>query len=375
MILTYKVKHGLDFTDELAKAKKVADFAVEHKTLSSKDVKHIGLKSVISNQILRKYARNKKVKQVKSVNLTIPNQGIKVNQIDRTIQISSLKLSFEYQFPNNFDKVNQIEINNEYIFISVTMPDKEQIDTDDWIGVDLNTTGHIAVVANPETGKVIKLGKSAEHIHKKYKEIRKDLQKSGSYKIVKRIKNRENRIVRDLNHQISRKIIDTAVTSGCGIKVEDLKGIRKTAKSSRTFRYSLNSWSFYQLQQMIEYKAKLQGIPVVYVDPYHTSKSCSRCGLIGNRRGKEFECQNCGHVDHADANAAFNIASRQGIDRSIADRDVVEGSTDTPKEATVRTLQTSEPQPFRVGRMSEHADACIPSVYSDCFDYRNIMVS
>lgn len=338
MILTYKVKHGKDFTVELNKAKKVAEFALKYKSQSSKDVKHIGLKSVISNQILRKYSRNKKIKQVKSVNLTIPNQGIKVDRESQMIQIPSLKLSFNYQFPNKFDKVNQIEINNEYIFVSVTVPEKEQITTDKWIGIDLNTTGHIVVVANPETGKVTKLGKKAGHVHKKYKNIRKNLQKSGDYKIIKRIKNRESRIVRDLNNQISREIINIAITSGCGVKFEDLKGIRETAKSSRSFRYSLNSWSFYQLQQMVEYKAKLQGVPVVYVDPYHTSKSCSRCGLVGNRRGKKFECPNCGHVDHADANAAFNIAMRQGIDQFVVDRDAAKGSTDTPKEATICSL-------------------------------------
>jgi hypothetical protein len=41
------------------------------------------------------------------------------------------------------------------------------------------------------------------------------------------------------------------------------------------------------------------------------------------------------HVENADVDASFNIAVRQvGVSRSAADRDAVEGSTDTPREAT-----------------------------------------
>jgi hypothetical protein len=46
-------------------------------------------------------------------------------------------------------------------------------------------------------------------------------------------------------------------------------------------------------------------------------------------------CKNCGHVDHADVNASFNIALRQGIGQLHADSDACKGSTDTPKDATL----------------------------------------
>jgi putative transposase len=333
MILTYKIKHGRDFSDELRKARKVAKFAIQTHSLSSKDVKHIGLKSMISNQILRKYSRSNTAKSVKSVKLAVPNQGIKVDRDTKTISAPCLKLSLKYEFPDNFEKVNQIEVGEEYAYVSVSIQETELIKAEKWIGVDRNTVGHIAVVADPESGKVIKLGKSALHIHQKYKNIRKGLQKKGKYGKVKQLKDRESRIVKDINHKVSRKIVDTAKETGKGIKLEDLTGIRNGKHNSKSFRYAKNSWSFYQIQSQIEYKAKLLGVEVAYVDPAYTSKSCSRCGLIGDRNKKNFKCPHCGHVDHADSNAGFNIAKRPCIDRLHTDRDVCKGTTDSPKVA------------------------------------------
>lgn len=335
MILTFKIKHEKDFSKELEQAKKVALFAIRNRySLSSKNVKHIGLKSAISNQILRKYGRNKKCKTINRVKLTIPSQSIKVNRNEQLISIPCIKLELNYQFDNSFLKVNQIEIDNIYAYIACEYQDEPEKNYSKSLGVDLNTTGHCAVVSIPDTGKVYKLGKKAEHTHKKYKNIRKKLQKQGKFSALKKIKNRESRIVKDLNHKISRRVIDLAEDNQCIIKLEDLKGIRETAKVRKSFKYALNSWSFYQLQQFIEYKAKKQGLKVAYIAPQYTSKSCSRCGLIGNRNGKLFKCPHCGHVDNADCNAGFNIAKRlEGIYQSVQDRDCTEGSTDTPKKA------------------------------------------
>ncbi|MBN1134137.1 MAG: hypothetical protein JXA38_04345 [Methanosarcinaceae archaeon] len=77
----------------------------------------------------------------------------------------------------------------------------------------------------------MKLGKHAQHTHNKYKNMRKKLQKQGKYKKVKQIKNRESRIVRDLNHEISRKIVDNDNENNCGIKLEELKCIRNNKKT------------------------------------------------------------------------------------------------------------------------------------------------
>jgi len=345
MILTFKVKHNRDFSLELRKAKQIAEFVLTHKTRSSKDVKQFGLKSAIANQILRKYGNNRTIKNVNRIKLTVPSQSIQSDKERRVIEIPCLNFKVQYCFRNDYEKVNQIELDNEYAYVSVNVKEEPQIVPKVWIGVDRNTTGHVAVVGNPTTGKVWKLGKEALHIHTKYKSIRKDLQKKGKLRLVKRIKNRESRIVRDLNHKIAKEIVEIAKRNEAGIKLEQLEGIRNNRKHTRKFNYSLHSWSFNQLQLFIEYKAKLCGIPLTYVEPKNTSKECSRCGDIGIRDSKKFVCQSCGHVDHADANASFNIALRQPISglrigRSNAgqlntDRDVFKGNTDTPKGATL----------------------------------------
>lgn len=336
MILTYKIRHERDFSRELSLAKKVAEYGLQHKTISSKDVKHIGLKSAISNQILKKYSKSKTAKECKSVKLTIPNQSIRI-QNDK-IYVPCLKLNLGIYFPKNFLKINQIEVGNEFAYVSVSYPDAPKIPEKNTIGIDRNTTHHTIVASCLETGKILKLGKSCNHIHHKYKHMRKSLQKQGKLKKVKAIKNRESRIVRDINHKTSKALVEFARDNNACIVMEDLKEIRQTAKTSRKQRYSLHSWSFYQQKMMIEYKAKKYGVGVHYVAPQYTSQRCSICGHIeqANRKGNLFQCKKCGTVEDSGVNAGFNIAylHRQGIPQFIIESDMLKGNTDTPKEAT-----------------------------------------
>jgi putative transposase len=80
-----------------------------------------------------------------------------------------------------------------------------------------------------------------------------------------------------------------------------------TAKTA--LNRSIHDAGWGQLLTMIAYKAESAGRTVIAVDPRHTSRTCARCGhcSAGNRRGAVFECQACGHVAHADTNAAVNI--------------------------------------------------------------------
>lgn len=337
MILTYKIRHERDFSRELSLARKVAEFALTTKSWSSAQVKHIGLKSMISCQILKKYSHSKTIKSVKSVKLTIPSQGIKV--INNEIYIPCIKLTLPIYFDRNFEKINQVEIGTEFAYVSVSYKEPPIATPEQTIGVDRNTTHHIVVASNINTGKVLKLGKECLHIHTKYKQMRRRFQHQGKLTLVKKIKDRESRIIRNLNHHISKALVQEARDSKAVLVMEDLKEIRQTARTRRKQRYSLHSWSFYQLSQMIEYKAKKLGVSVAYVEPAYTSQRCSKCGHIDakNRNGNIFHCIKCGAVEDSGANAGFNIAylHQERIPRFAIDSDMAKGSTDTPKEATL----------------------------------------
>jgi len=337
MILTYKIKHGKDFSKELALAVKVAEFALEHKSISSASVKHIGLKSMLSNQILKKYSRSKSIKEIKSVKLSIPNQGIKL--VDDKIFVPCLKLALDIYFERNFEKINQIELGQEFAYISVTYPDILLIDVTKTIGVDRNSKHHVLVASCLETGKVLKLGKSCNHIHEKYSRMRKSFQRQGKYKLVKKIKQRESNIIKDLNHKTTKALLKFAKSNNSNIILEELNGIRQRTKHKKKERYSFYSWSFYQQQMMIDYKSKKYGVSVHYVAPHYTSQRCSHCGHIerANRKKNLFECKVCGTVEDSGANAGFNIAHlhKHGIPRFNIDSDMLKGNTDIPRGATL----------------------------------------
>jgi putative transposase len=106
--------------------------------------------------------------------------------------------------------------------------------------------------------------------------------------------------------------------------LEDLTKIRKQKSRGKKFNGMLNSWSFYQLEQFLIYKARRYGVSIVKVDPAYTSQQCSRCARLGERDDKQFVCHNCEHTDHADVNAAFNIAKRHMLGWSLIDRDISE---------------------------------------------------
>jgi len=140
--------------------------------------------------------------------------------------------------------------------------------------------------------------------------LRAKLQSKGTRSAkrkLRRLSGRERRFVTDVNHCISKQIVQLPYTV---FALENLKKIRVKKRRGKTFNRKLSNWSFYELEQFIRYKAENLGKRVITVDARFTSQKCSACGHTykGNRNGSQYLCRNCGFELHADLNASRNIA-------------------------------------------------------------------
>ena len=199
------------------------------------------------------------------------------------------------------------------------------------LGVDVGIK-NLAVCSD---GKVFK-GHKTKIIQYQY--LRRKLQRKGTKSArrkLKAISGRQKRYMRWVNHNVSKTIVSSADT----IVIENLKGIRKIRKGNRW----LNSWTFYQLQEFITYKAKLQGVKVIKVNPYMTSQTCSNCLKLGSRYLNSFVCSHCGFSCDSDLNASFNLR-RLSVTQPIVSVNDTKGQLTT--EVDIRDNQSKSVKPM-----------------------------
>jgi putative transposase len=195
-----------------------------------------------------------------------------------------------------------------YLFATCEIEEPDPIDISDMVGVDLGVTN----IAVDSSGHVY-ASSEANNVRHRNRRLRQKLQKKGTKsakRLLRKRSKKESRFAADVNHMISKRLVEHAQGTGCGIALEDLKHIRTRVTVRKRQRATLHSWSFDQLRQFIRYKAQRAGIPVVLVDPRNTSRTCPRCGCVDKRNRVNqatFSCIVCGFSGLADLIAAENI--------------------------------------------------------------------
>ncbi|MFH1260302.1 MAG: transposase [Candidatus Micrarchaeota archaeon] len=206
-----------------------------------------------------------------------------------------------------------------YLAAIVDAPEPPVNNPDEFIGVDLG----IKNIAFDSDG-VQYSGNKVNALRKRHAKLRAKLQSKqteSANRLLKKRKRKEARFAKDVNHVISKKIVEKAKDTGRGIALENLTGIRSRTVVRKKQRRQHNSWGFYQLRQFIEYKAKIAGVLVSLVDPRNTSRTCPICGCIDKRNRKSqfnFSCITCGFSSIADYIAAINIGRRAAVNLPYA---------------------------------------------------------
>lgn len=162
-------------------------------------------------------------------------------------------------------------------------------------------------------------GRQIKQKRAQFSKTRKQLQQvktPSSRRRLKAIGSRENRWMQDVNHQVSKALVENNPKHTLFV-LEDLSSVRKaTEKVHVKDRYVSVSWSFFDLEQKLIYKAKNNQSAVIKVNPAYTSQTCPVCGHTekANRNKKThiFCCRNCGYRSNDDRIGAMNLY-RMGI--------------------------------------------------------------
>lgn len=253
----------------------------------------------------------------------INNQNYKVNgdcvEFPVLINGKSKRLSVKAKMTDNQKSIfasnklgtMRIVYKNNKIVAQIVYKTAEPTYSDDGnvMGVDLGIKCPAVSYTSDGNVKFYGNGRKNKYMRRHYVYLRKKLQKAKHIDAVKRINNKEQRIMRDIDHKLSHDIVETAIAHDVKvIKLEQLANIRSTTRTSRKNNHSLHNWSFYRLAQFIEYKAKLAGITVEYVNPAYTSQTCPVCGHVHHANDRNYTCK-CGFHIHRDILGAMNICN------------------------------------------------------------------
>ena len=248
-----------------------------------------------------------------------------INTLNGRVKLSYFSDGMSKYFDHTIYKFGTAKLVNKhgkyYLHIPVTYEVEESNISDicNVVGIDRGINFVVATYDSKHKSGFVS-GKAIKQKRAKYSKLRKELQMRhtpSSRRRLKAIGQRENRWMQDINHQVSKALVENNPKHTLFV-LEDLSGIRNATERVKTKdRYVSVSWSFYDLEQKLIYKAKQNQSSVIKVDPRYTSQCCPCCGHVekSNRNKKIhlFTCKKCGYKSNDDRIGAMNLY-RMGID-------------------------------------------------------------
>ena len=245
---------------------------------------------------------------------------LSINTLDgRILATPVCSDNFEQYFSNEWKLGGAKLIKHKgswYLHISATKS-VEEINTEQIthvVGIDRGIRFH-AVCYDEQEKTTFFSGKKARTKRDKFVKVRAELQSKGTKsakRALKRISGRENRWMTDVNHCLSKTLVEKYGENTLFV-LEDLAGVtfeESNLKGSNKNRHEKRSWAFYQLERFLNYKAILNHSAVLKVSAQYTSQRCPKCGSIHkenrNHTTHTYKCK-CGYCSNDDRIGAMNI--------------------------------------------------------------------
>lgn len=258
-------------------------------------------------------------------------------------------LSGQYDVGNS--SIQESKNRKRFLLLVVKIPkENHNLNPDRIVGVDLGINIPLYAALNDNEYGGMGIGSREQFLKVRMRmsaqkrELQRNLRQSTNgghgraqkLQALERLEGKERNWVHLQNHIFSKSIIEYALKNNAGaIQIERLTGFGrdKNDEVDSNFKFILRYWSFFELQTMIEYKANAAGIEVRYVDPYHTSQTCSFCGHYekGQRLNQStFVCKNpdcekgkgkkLSNGTYQGINADWNAARNIALSDKIVDR-------------------------------------------------------
>jgi putative transposase len=255
---------------------------------------------------------------------SISQNCFSVNTLEGRVKLPYFAKGIEKYFDHSIYKFGTAKLVSKhgkyFLHIPVTYEVSESNLSDicNVVGIDRGINFVVATYDSKHKSDFVS-GKSIKQKRANYSKLRKELQMRQTPSARRRIKaigQRENRWMQDVNHCVSKALVEGNPKHTLFV-LEDLSGVRKATEHVRTKdRYVSVSWSFFDLERKLIYKAKQNQSSVIKVNPRYTSQCCPICGHIekSNRNKKIhlFTCKNCGYKSNDDRIGAMNLY-RMGI--------------------------------------------------------------
>ena len=252
----------------------------------------------------------KKTVYIKNTLFSYKNGVLKISIKPRRRYLEVDLRRYEY-LPKDFDSIGGLLLTESELIITFRKLVKN-VKPKDWASFDVNLT-NITTLIN---GRIVRYDlRELYHIHRVYEIKRRRIQKLSKQKpktakrLMEKYSRRERNRAKDFMHKLTTKIVRELSEVKSGAILEDLKNIKsRVLHKSKDINRRLSKWNARTFQFMLEYKLKWLRLPVKYVDPRNSSKTCPLCsGRMATYEGRLMKCKNCGIIADRDVIAVLNL--------------------------------------------------------------------